>query len=258
MTRTRDCRLSRTRWPGTGELGDLRTGESYPSDQFSQLTVGSTPLPGQWIGPAVRMQASGQSMYLGFYYWHNGNPEVMLFLRNAGTGLGSALTTAERWRRDPAEAVAVGNTISFQVNGVERIGVSDGTLTGGAPGILASGTADGGHLVRRERRLPGLYASTDSSGVKSYSVISDNNGDGPQSAARADPDEPGRRGGAQLPLRAPGRGRAGHHLRRRPATLEALDAQDQYNVTIIEPTFAHDALVREQPERPANCSTRRS
>ena len=56
-----------------GNSGDLRTGESYPSDQFSQLVVGTTPLSGgQWIGPAVRMQASGQSGYVGFYYANNG------------------------------------------------------------------------------------------------------------------------------------------------------------------------------------------
>ena len=79
-----------------GNSGDLRTGESYPSDQFSQLAVGSTPLSGgQWIGPAVRMQASGQSGYVGFYYANNGGgPVVMLFLRNGGNWkqLGSRIT----------------------------------------------------------------------------------------------------------------------------------------------------------------------
>ena len=68
-----------------GNSGDIRTAESYPSDQFSQLAVGSTQLSGtEWIGPAVRMQASGQSGYVGFYYWNNGNPEVLLFLRKTG------------------------------------------------------------------------------------------------------------------------------------------------------------------------------
>src|SRR5579871_3631480 len=63
-----------------GNSGDLRTGESYPSDQFSQLAVGSVPLTGgQWIGPAARMQASGQSGYVGFYFAnHGGGPEVLL------------------------------------------------------------------------------------------------------------------------------------------------------------------------------------
>ena len=58
--------------------------------------MGSTPLSGsQWIGPAVRMQASGQSGYVGFYYWNNGNPEVMLFLRKGGNWkqLGSTYST---------------------------------------------------------------------------------------------------------------------------------------------------------------------
>ena len=65
-----------------GNSGDLRTGESYPSDQFSQLAVGSTPLSGgQWIGPAVRMQNSGQSAYVGFYFANSGSPVLMLFLQ---------------------------------------------------------------------------------------------------------------------------------------------------------------------------------
>ncbi len=73
--------------------GDIRTGEAYSSDQSSQIAVSSTQLSGgQWIGPAVRAQNSGQSLYLGLYFWNNGNPELMLFKRNGGswTQLGSS------------------------------------------------------------------------------------------------------------------------------------------------------------------------
>ena len=35
---------------------------------------------------------------------------------------------------------AVGSTISFLQNGVQRISATDTTLTGGAPGIMAYGT----------------------------------------------------------------------------------------------------------------------
>ena len=72
---------------GVGNVvtGAVRTAEAYPADQFSEVQVGSTQLTGgQWIGPAVRMQNGGQSLYSGIYFWNNGNPELRLFKRVAG------------------------------------------------------------------------------------------------------------------------------------------------------------------------------
>ena len=65
--------------------GDIRTAESYASDQYSQVEVTSTQLTGgQWVGPAVRMQNGGQNGYLGIYYWNSGSPELVLYKRSAG------------------------------------------------------------------------------------------------------------------------------------------------------------------------------
>ena len=45
----------------TGNSGDIYTGETFGSDQFSQIELTSTQLSGgQWIGPAVRAQDGGQ------------------------------------------------------------------------------------------------------------------------------------------------------------------------------------------------------
>ena len=80
----------------SGDTGDIRTGESYGSNQFSQVQLTSTQLTGgQWVGPAVRSQAGGQDGYVGIYYWDNGSPEMMLFLRDNGnwTQLGSYSTS---------------------------------------------------------------------------------------------------------------------------------------------------------------------
>jgi hypothetical protein len=53
-----------------GVTGDMWAGDSFGSDQFSQVTLTGTQLTGaQWIGPAVRMQASGQDAYRGLG-WH--------------------------------------------------------------------------------------------------------------------------------------------------------------------------------------------
>ena len=141
----------------------------------------------------------------------------------------------------------MGNTISLQVNGVQRIGVSDGTLTGGAPGILASARPMRA-LVRRERGFEVSYASTDPTESSPTTSSRPTTGTA-RRPWRADP-ETRRRGGAQLPHRAPGRGRAGHTFGDGLATLESLDAQDQYNLTIIEPTFAIDPWYANNPNDP--------
>ena len=91
---------------GGATTGDIRTAETYGSDQFSQVEVTSTQLSGaQWVGPAVRMQNGGQNAYLGIYFWNSGSPALMLFVRNGGQ-----LAAAERGYhraaggRDAAEA----------------------------------------------------------------------------------------------------------------------------------------------------------
>ena len=198
------------------------------------------------------MQASGQSVYVGFYYCaNNGTPEVMLFLRNAGTWtqLGAyhsgALSAGTQ-----LSLVAVGNTISFQINGVQVIGVSDGTLTGGVPGILASGTATAGAWSGGSAGFQVSYASTDSSGVKSYSVLSDNNGDGPQTLRVLTPTNPAAGVAHNFLIVLPVEAGLGTTFGDGLATLESLDAQDQYNLTIIEPTFAHPPWYANNPNDP--------
>ena len=46
--------------------GDVRTAKTFTSDQYSLIQVTSTQLTGgQWVGPAVRLQNSGQNGYVG-------------------------------------------------------------------------------------------------------------------------------------------------------------------------------------------------
>src|SRR5690348_2440073 len=127
--------------------GEIRTAETYPSDQFSQIQVTSTALSGgQWIAAAVRMQSSGQNAYAGLYYWNFGSPELMLFKRSGGawTQLGGVYNSGALAAGTQLQLTAVGSTISFLQNGVQRLSVTDTSLTGGAPGIMAFGnsTAD--------------------------------------------------------------------------------------------------------------------
>ena len=92
-----------------------------PATSTPRSQVTSTPLTGsQWIGPAVRAQAGGQDAYVGIYYWNNGSPELMLFLRNNGnwTQLGTTYVSGPLAAGTQLPLTAVGSTLSFLENGV--------------------------------------------------------------------------------------------------------------------------------------------
>jgi hypothetical protein len=127
--------------------GDIRVGESYGSDQSSQIEVTSSPLAvGDWVGPAVRSQNGGQSAYVGLY-WNDqdtGAYVLQLYVRQSGNWvqLGSTYTLPDALPAGTQLTLsATGSSISFQENGVERIAVADSSLTGGAPGIMTYGAA---------------------------------------------------------------------------------------------------------------------
>ena len=126
------------------QAGDIRVAESYGSDQFSQIEVTSTQLSGgEWIGPTVRSQNGGQDTYLGIYFWNNGNPQLRLYKRTAGTfiQLGNSYNSGPLPAGTKLTLSAVGSTISFQQDGTTRIAATDTTLTGGAPGLMTFGAA---------------------------------------------------------------------------------------------------------------------
>ena len=130
--------------------GDIRTGETYASDQSSQIEVTSTQLSGgQWIGAGVRAQNGGQSLYLGLYFWNNGNPELMLFKRISGnwTQLGASSFQGALGAGTQLNLTVTGSTLSFSQNGVVRITASDTSLTGGAPAVMAFGGPQGDNWV---------------------------------------------------------------------------------------------------------------
>ena len=76
--------------------------------------------------------------------------------------------------------MVVGSTLAFLENGTERIAVYDPALTGGAPGILISGTAKAGDWSGGTAGFAADYLSTDANGVESYDMISADDGYGPQ------------------------------------------------------------------------------
>ncbi len=175
-----------------GNSGDVRTAETYTNDQYSQITVTSTALTGsQWIGPMVRAQNAGSGLYVGIYFWNNGNPDLMLFKRISGnwTQLGStstgpltAGTTAhpDRGRRHPGAFGERGGPVSAY----------DTSLTSGSPGIMANGAATAGTWSGGSAGFQVSYSSTDPTGIVSYNMISANNGYGVQTLRVLQPTHP--------------------------------------------------------------------
>jgi hypothetical protein len=239
--------------------GDIRVGETYPGDQSSQIEVTSTQLTGgQWIGPAVRMQGGGQNMYLGIYFWNNGNQQLRIYKRSTGTWiqLGSSSNSGALAAGTQLQLTAVGSTISFLVNGVTRISVTDSSIAGGAPGIMTFGTATGDNWVGATATASSVptfqitYTGTDANGVASYNVVSADNGYGTQVVRVLAPTNPTPGVPHNFLYALPVEGGLASDYGDGIDTLRALDAQDQYNLTIIAPTFEVDPWYADNPADP--------
>ena len=233
--------------------GDIRTAETYPGDQYSEVEVTSTQLTGsQWIGPAVRLQNGGQDGYVGLYNWNSGSPVLQLFKRSGGnwTQLGSTYSSGPLAAGTKLRLTVLGNSISFTANGVERIGLTDSTFSSGAPGIMAFGSATVDNWSGSSASFQVNYQSTDAQGVKSYEVLSTDDGYGPQTLRVLTPTNPvagvAHNFAIVLPVQSGQQNTFGDGL----TTLRALGVQDQYNLTIIEPSFAIDPWYADNPNDP--------
>jgi hypothetical protein len=226
-----------------GYSGDIRTAESYGSDQYSQVTVTSTPLSGsQWIGPAVRAQAGGQDLYVGIYFWNGGSPELMLFLLNNGTWseLGAPYPISALAAGTTLTLTAVGSTLTFSENGTVALSAIDPTLSGGAPGIMASGTPTAGNWSGGNAGFAVTSQGIDANGVQTYDVQSPDNGYGIQTLRVLRPTNPAAGMKHNFLFVLPVEGGTGTTYGDGLATMQALDAEDEYNLTIVEPTFTSE------------------
>ena len=237
----------------TGVSGDMRTAETYNSNQYSQVEVTSTQLTGtQWIGPAVRMQSGGQNGYAGIYSWNNGSPQLMLFERSSGTWtqVGGTVSSAPLAAGTQLKLMAVGSTLSFLVNGAEKIAVYDNSWTGGVPGIVAYGTGTADNWSGGSAGFEAHYLSTDANGVQSYDMISASNGYGPQILRVLRPTNPAAGVAHNFLFALPVEAGLGTTFGDGMATMEAANAQNQDNLTIIEPSFATESWYANNPNDP--------
>ncbi len=91
------------------------------------------------------------------------------------------------------------------------------------------------------------YLNTDAQGVKSYSVISAENGPGPQIIRVLTPTHPAPGVAHNFLIVLPVEAGLGSTYGDGLATLQDLGAQNEYNLTIIEPTFAIDPWYANNP-----------
>ena len=105
----------------------------------------------------------------------------MLFKRSGGAWaqLGSTYSTGALAAGTQLRLMAVGSTISFLQNGVQRISVTDSSFTGGAPGIMAYGNSTADNWSGGGRYSGGVVYSVGGtvSGLSGTVVLQDNGGD---------------------------------------------------------------------------------
>ncbi len=236
----------------SANTGEISTGQSFTSDQYSQIQTTSTQLTGsQWIGVGVRAQAGGQNLYLGLYWWQNGSPVLMLFKRISGnfTQLGT-YASGPLPAGTQLQLTADGSTLALYENGVVRISATDTTLTGGNPGIMAYGTATAQNWTGGNATFRITDQSTDSSGIKYYDVLSHNDGYGLQTLRVLQPTHPAAGVAHNFLYVLPVEVGLGNVHGDGLATLQSMDAEDQYNLTIVEPTFDYQPWYANNPNDP--------
>ena len=112
---------------------------------------------------------------------------------------------------------------------------------------MANGTATAGNWSGGNAGFQVDYQSTDANGVQTYDVISPDNGYGVQTLRVLQPTHPAAGVAHNFLFVLPVEAGLGNTYGDGLETLQALDAEDQYNLTIVEPTFATNRGTRTTP-----------
>ena len=238
----------------SGQAGDMRSGETYGSDQYSRIEVVDPQIgDDDWIGPAVRMQSGGQDMYAGIYFGNDGHPQLRLYVRvnGAWAQLGSSYNCGFLPAGTTLELTEVGSTIELLQNGTERIAATDTSISGGSPGIATFGPARldnwaGGNTSTAPPRLQVDYDGTNADGVASYDVTSSDDG-GTHVMRVLAPTNPAPGVPHNFLYVLPVEAELGSVYGDGLESLRALGVQNQYNLTIIEPSFGIEPWYADNP-----------
>jgi hypothetical protein len=227
--------------------------DKYSGDQYSEIEIASASIAAtRWAGVAVRIRDGGQEAYVGVCKAGHGKSELILCKRSHGKWirLGRAYRAGPLADGTRLRLVALGSTIAFMENGVIRITAGDNSLPDGVPGVMVNGAEAPGNLAVGPASYEVRQLSDDSGGIATYSLISATNSGGPRLLRVLRPSRPSP--GVPhnflfvLPVEERLKSTYGDGLR----ILQSLDAQDIYNLTIIEPSFGIEPWYADNPDKP--------
>jgi hypothetical protein len=114
----------------------ISTAVVWPADQYSEVTVGVSPINTDLGGPAVRFAAGSKNGYILFYQGGSGPITVQTVITpGSGTTIASS-GTLNVSIGDVLRLVVIGNQLSAYQNGVEIIApFTDNTFATGSPGL---------------------------------------------------------------------------------------------------------------------------
>jgi hypothetical protein len=225
----------------------------YPADQYSEIEItAASAAAARWTGVAVRIRDGGQEAYVGICKTDHGKSDLMLckrtrdkWIRLGRTYHAGRLADGTRLR-----LVALGSTISFMENGVIRVAAGDNGLSDGMPGVMINGVEAAGELSAGSAAYEVHHLSDDSRGIATYRVISATNSGSPRLLRVLRPAEPSPRAPHNflfvLPVEEDPKTSYADGLH----TLQSLDVQNAYNLTIIEPSFGIEPWYADNPDEP--------
>jgi hypothetical protein len=190
---------------------------------------------------------------VGIYAWNNGSPALQLYERNGSvwTQLGPTVATAPLPAGTTLRLMVVGGSLAFLENGIERISCADTAYAGGAPGIVAYGAAEADNWSGGTAGFEVHYLSTDSTGVETFDMISADDGSQPELLRVLRPTDPAPGVAPHLLYVLPVEPGENSNYGDGMDTIESLNAQNQYNLTVIEPSFSIDPWYANNPNDPA-------
>lgn len=242
--------------PGTGDdFGNVWTANTYDPDQFSQVKTSVVPTGSGYFGPVVRADSTGDNCYEVIV--HPSSAQLMLFKRATGNNFTSLASVAATFSvGDVVRLSAIGTTLTVNFNGTDVITFTDSSYTTGQPGVTsAHGT--GSFNSWSGGNGPGIVqvSFTSTSGhVDTYSVLSQINAASSltgQDMKVLRPDAPNPNYAPSvlwlLPVSPTGDFTYGDAI----ATIQALGAQNAYNLTCILPGFEVDPWYGNNDHDPA-------
>jgi hypothetical protein len=240
--------------PGLAEIdsADL-VDANYLGNQYSQIEIASdSTATAQWTGVAVRIRDGGREAYVGICKTDHGKSELTLCKHMHGkwVRLGRTYRAGPLIDGTLLRLVALGSTIAFMENGVIRITTCDNSFYEGMPGVLVNGTEAAKKLSVGPACYEIHHVSDDSNGIATYSVISATNSGGPHFLRVLRPSRPSQKVPHNFLIALPVEERLKSVYGDALHTLQSLDAQNKYNITIIEPSFGIQPWYADNPEEP--------